>query len=84
MDDCQNMSRCSFFIAYANNDGHKAAVSGFIRLYCRGEKQHACVRKKVSSAVGGPEKVPSNMLPNGVPVSGTNSSSWSEEVKRAL
>ena len=84
MDECPNMNRCSFFLAYASSGEHVAAVAGFVRLYCRGEGQQRCVRKKVSNEVGGPDKVPSNMLPNGVPVAGTDASSWSEEVLRAV
>jgi hypothetical protein len=81
MDECPNMSKCTFFMAYGSGDGRRAAVAGFIRLYCRGERQQNCIRKQVSKACGGAENVPPNMLPNGVPVSGTDSSSWSEEVK---
>lgn len=84
MDECPNMSRCSFFQVYANSEEHAVAVAGFLRLYCRGEGQERCVSKKVSSEVGGPDKVPSNMLPNGVPVAGTDASSWPEEVLRVI
>jgi len=84
MDECHNMSKCSFFQAYANSDGHRAAVAGFVRIYCKGERQEDCIRKKVSKEIGGPEKVPANMLPNGVPLAGTDSSSWSEDIKRVI
>jgi hypothetical protein len=32
MDECPNMSKCTFFMAYGSGDGRRAAVAGFIRL----------------------------------------------------
>jgi hypothetical protein len=39
------------------------------------------MRKVVSVALGSPEKVPGNMLPNGLAMSGTNTGGWREEAK---
>lgn len=83
MADCTNISVCSFFIVYGARDGNKTAVAGFVRLYCKGDKQDQCVRKVVSKALGGPHAVPANMLPTGLPISGTDDQSWSETVKKA-
>ncbi|MBN2603111.1 MAG: hypothetical protein JXA91_03145 [Candidatus Thermoplasmatota archaeon] len=40
--------------------------------------------KKVSMALGGPDKVPANMMPNGSPLTGTTSDGWSDDVKNVL
>jgi hypothetical protein len=37
----------------------------------------------VNKSVGGPHAVPANMLPNGLPIAGTDDSGWSEVVKNA-
>jgi hypothetical protein len=84
MADCQNMKVCSFFIAYGAKHENKTAVAGFVRLYCRGERQDQCVRKAVSKALGGPHTVPANMLPNGLPMTGTTDKDWSDDIKKAV
>ena len=81
--DCANMKQCTFFQMYAREEKYRAAVSGFIRMYCRGQKQDVCVRKRVGAQVGGPQRVPANMLPTGLPLFGTTSGDWPDEVKRA-
>lgn len=82
-NECANVQVCTFFQAYGDNEHYRTAVFGFIRMYCRGERQGVCVRKDVGRMLGGPAKVPPNMLPNGLPLAGTDDSSWSEEVKAA-
>ncbi len=67
---------------YERGDKRKYALQGFANMYCRGWKQGECIRKKVSMELGGPDKVPQNMMPNGLPLPGTVSSEWLEEVKR--
>jgi len=84
MTDCPNMPVCSFFMVYGESIGHKAAVSGFVRIYCKGDLQEKCVRKAVSKAMGGPHMVPPNILPSGYPVSGTDDSAWSPRVKEIV
>ncbi len=39
-----------------------------------------CVRKKVSRELGGPEFVPENMMPNGLPVIGTTRDTWDKAI----
>jgi len=82
--DCDNLSVCTFFRTYGNDERYRRAVSGFILLYCRGERQDRCLRKEVGRKLGGPHSVPANMLPNGLPLTDTNDSSWSEMVKDAI
>lgn len=62
----------------------KLALRGFINLCSKGHKQEECDRKKVSKTLGGPDKVPTNMMPNGRPLSGTTNEDWSEEVKSLI
>ena len=84
MGDCANLEKYEFFRQYQANEDKKYALMGFVRAYCRGDKQDQCVRKKVSKALGGPQKVPVNMMPTGLPLFGTDKKDWSEEVKALL
>ncbi len=84
MSECQNLTKCKFFQNYENEEKLRLALGGFVRVFCKGEKQESCVRKKVSKALGGADKVPVNMMPNGFPLSGTDSSKWSNEVNEIV
>ena len=84
MTDCPNLATCSFFRKYEQDESIQLALQGFVSKYCKGDKQSLCVRKKVSMALGGPDKVPANMMPNGSPLSGTTSDGWSDDVKNVL
>lgn len=84
MADCSNIGVCSFFIVYGSRTENRTAVAGFVRLYCKGERQDQCVRKVVSKALGGPHTVPANMLPNGLPMVGTTDRDWTDPVKNAV
>ena len=80
MTDCENLAYCSFFKDACKKEEYK----GLIDMYCKGAKQHECVRKKVSEALGGPENVPANMVPNGSTLIGTDDSTWSDDVTKVL
>ncbi len=80
MADCEMLATCAFFKQYENDPSRKLALSGLARLYCHGEKQSECVRKKVRQQLGA-EKVPVNMLPNGRPLDGSDDSNWPSDVK---
>jgi hypothetical protein len=80
MADCENLAYCSFFKGASKEEKYE----GLIDMYCKGDKQDECVRKRVSKALGGPENVPSNMMPNGSPLLGTDDSTWSEDVTKVL
>jgi hypothetical protein len=84
MPDCANLSTCAFFKHYEQDETKKLAIQGFITKYCKGSMQEYCVRKKVSQELGGPDKVPVNMMPNGAPLVGTTSDNWPNEVKEVL
>jgi len=71
MVECENLTKCEFFKRYQNDEDKKYALMGFVRAYCKGDKQDECVRKKVSKALGGPDKVPTNMMPSGLALFGT-------------
>jgi len=82
--DCEKLNTCAFFKLYEERESNKLAISGFVRMYCKGNMQNDCLRKKVSKALGGPEKVPVNMMPNSIPLPGTDSSEWPTGVKALL
>ena len=84
MGDCENLKTCAFFKTYENNPNIEAALKGFVSMYCKGPKQDQCIRKKVSKALGGPQNVPTNMMPNGMPLQGTSRDNWPDQVKQVL
>jgi hypothetical protein len=84
MGDCERLSGCAFFKEYQKDSSREAVVRGFTRMFCRGGRQDECVRKKISTMLGGPEKLPLNMLPNGMPMTGTGYSNWSDDVMRIV
>ncbi|HPJ89568.1 MAG TPA: hypothetical protein PK466_05410 [Thermotogota bacterium] len=62
--DCEFLSGCGFFKKY---DTSKVIVcKGFIRKYCKGEKQSDCKRKVYKKQHGTPP--PDDMMPNGLMV----------------
>jgi hypothetical protein len=81
MSECKSLTTCSFVKFYENSKGNDLALKGFINSYCKGQKQDDCKRKKVSRNLGGPLYVPPNMMPNGMPLVGTNSDQWPKDVK---
>jgi len=80
MTECENLATCAFFKKYQSDPSIQIALKGFVSRYCKGEEQHNCVRKKVSKALGGPDKVPINMMPNGMPLNGTTREGWPDTV----
>jgi hypothetical protein len=84
MKFCESLENCPLFRRYRRDENKKYALIAFIKAYCKGEKQAECVRKKVSKALGGPNKVPTNMMPSGLPVFGTLKDNWPDEVKALL
>lgn len=84
MAECEKLSTCAFFKEYETNESKKMALKGFIALYCTGDQQDTCIRKKISTALGGAEHVPVNMMPNGRSLPGTSVDDWSDEVKGML
>jgi hypothetical protein len=82
MATCDSFRDCTFLRSCESLREYKLAVAGFIRLYCSGPKIDECVRKKVGRELGGQQHVPANMLPNGLPRSGTSDADWPEEVKK--
>jgi len=84
MKFCESLENCSLFRRYRSDENKKYALIAFIKAYCKGEKQAECVRKKVSKALGGSDKIPTNMMPSGLPVFGTLKDNWPDEVKALL
>jgi len=81
MEYCESLEKCALFRKYKSDENKKYALMGFVRAYCKGNMQGECVRKKVSKALGGSDKVPTNMMPSGLPVFGTIKDDWPDEVK---
>jgi len=84
MKCCECLENCPLFNKYRSDENKKYALIAFIRVYCKGDKQVECVRKKVGEALGGSKKVPINMMPSGLPVFGTIKDDWPDEVKALL
>lgn len=82
--DCENIAGCAFFGECEKDPRKRLALRGFINIYCKGEKQMTCIRKKVSKSLGGGHTVPCNMMPNGMPLHGTSRDEWSEDVITVL
>ena len=80
MVDCENLAYCPFFKGASKEEKYK----GLIDSYCREDKQNECMRKRVSEALGGPESVPSNMMPNGSPMLETDDLTWADDVTNVL
>lgn len=80
MTECANLATCAFFKKYQSDANMQMALYGFINRYCKGKEQDKCIRKKISKALGGPDKVPTNMMPNGMPLAGTLKDDWPDEV----
>ena len=81
---CNNYVSCSFVKISYDDDRRKLVLRRFISKYCQGKSQEQCIRKKVCVALGGPERVPANLMPNGLPLPGTGNKNWSAEVKMLL
>lgn len=82
MAECAIINRCSFFREYGKDEQYAFALEGFLRQYCQGHRESICMRKMLADRFGSPDFVPANMLPNGLPVSGTSTESWPESAKR--
>jgi hypothetical protein len=80
---CEKFGKCVFVRKYENDLEKRFALKGFVRLFCQGEKQCECVRIKIAQRLGG-DKVPGNMMPNGLPLSGTTKDAWSNEILALL
>ncbi len=62
MEECNRLKTCGFIRKWSTTK--QLACKGFISMYCRGEKQALCKRKKYFKENGEPP--PDDMLPNGV------------------
>jgi len=81
MKHCDSLETCPLFRKYKNDENKNYALVAFIKEYCKGDKHTDCVRRKLSKALGGPDKIPANMMPTGMPVFGTLRDDWPDEVK---
>ncbi len=77
MPICEKLANCAF-VGCCEQFEKSTAAKGFISMYCKGSKMDACIRKKLANNFG-KEIVPSNMMPNGAPLPGTDQNSWDEK-----
>jgi hypothetical protein len=75
--ECKNLAQCPFFNC-CDELQKNTSVAGFMTLYCKGDKMSSCVRLRLSDQFG-KQVIPKNMMPNGLPVPGTNCDGWSPE-----
>ncbi|MFC1670081.1 hypothetical protein ACFL20_06770 [Spirochaetota bacterium] len=84
MSECENQAVCAFYKKYNEDEVNKLTLSMLLNKYCHTENQTKCRRKLVNITLGGMDNVPSNMMPNGMPLPKTDDSSWTEDVKNAI
>jgi hypothetical protein len=51
MTDCERLPTCAFFKEYEDDEDKRLALEGFIRIYCKGDKQDHCIRKRVGTGL---------------------------------
>ncbi len=61
MSTCPNLEKCGFVKKYGETK--KLAIKGFISMYCQGDKQNICERKKYKQLHNSPPS--DEMMPNG-------------------
>lgn len=84
MKVCKNLVECAFFKEYEGDEDRQMSLKSFTLNFCYGETKDRCVRMMVCKELGGPAKVPVNMMPTGHAYPGTNNSDWPENVKNVL
>lgn len=76
MKECRNFKTCSF--VNCDPSFHQlTSIDHYIEDYCHGEKVDNCIRLKIEDRLGSIH-VPSNMMPNGLPLPGTHRRDWTE------
>lgn len=76
MKTCTEFSNCAF----ANCDNSYKVLQSldhYISDYCNGDKHDTCIRIQIESKHGNLH-VPTNMMPNGLPLPGTHRRDWTE------
>ena len=61
MQTCVNLESCGFMKKHGETK--KLAIKGFIIMYCKGDKQNLCERKKYKQLYG--SNPADEMMPNG-------------------
>ncbi len=82
MEECPNLANCMFFKKYDTDEKHQKSLTNFIKYYCKGDKQYDCVRRRIKEKFG-MDKVPVNMMPNGMPFPDTTHDDWDPEIIKA-
>lgn len=75
MNPCPKEQACAFMHC-DENFKMLPSMSYYEKTYCHGEVQGECIRIKLESKYGALH-VPSNMMPNGMPLPGTHRRDWS-------
>ncbi|MGM5483157.1 MAG: hypothetical protein ACQESF_06855 [Nanobdellota archaeon] len=79
---CPQIKSCKFLIANKDNEDIKMAIQGFMKKYCNSNFKQ-CKIYKLGEKIGH-EKIPENLMPNGLPITNTSDDQWSEKVKEEL
>lgn len=83
MKKCEKIKTCRFIQKHENNEEVKVALRGFIKKYCGSrQKSNKCIRKELANMLNGWDKIPDNMMPNGLRLPGTNDSDWLDKIKK--
>ncbi len=61
MSDCINLAGCGFMKKYSASK--ELMAQGFVRMYCKGDKQNECKRKEYKQKNGKPPS--DDMMPSG-------------------
>jgi hypothetical protein len=76
MNTCIKFETCPF--THCDTQFKKLnSIDHYVEDYCNGEKHDHCVVFQIDTKFGH-NQVPSNMMPNGLPLPGTHKRDWTE------
>ncbi len=79
---CPYIQDCVFLKANENKEELKTPMKGLKQKYCEQHNEECNIYKLAQEFEM--NKIPSNLMPNGMPLTGTNDNSWDAEVKDKL
>ncbi len=79
---CPSLDVCGFLNNNAVKDGNSIVAKGFMKKYCN-DNYNKCFIYSLGKKYGR-DKLPENLMPNGLPLAGTDKKNWPEEIKKDL
>lgn len=79
---CPNYNNCAFLKANENKEALKTPMKGLKQKYCE-QSYEECKIYKLSQQTD-MNKIPSNLMPNGMPLTDTDDSNWPQEINDKL